>query len=590
MSWHLAAPAWLLAWLGLPLVAMLHWQGLQREVAAAEAYATREAWSRMGLAPGVARRAARGFLVLAALACLVLALAQPRLGPPGALGGSGGQGHVVIVLDVSKSMRVEDASGLGRLQAGLGRLDELLTRAPGWRFGVVTFAGDAEVVCPLTTDAEAVRTLLERARPGAGPGKGSNLEAGVRAALTLVPKAGLRRLLVVSDGEMLSGDAVGPVATARRQGIFTCALGVGTPEGGPVPGDADMWGNPTFLTWRGEQVRSQANFEALRGVVAGGGGSLVDAAEADAADRLAAALGVGAEARGDAASPRSWEPFQWPMLAALLLLLADAFLALRWRPRPQRHFSDALRAAIGRAGASAAWLLVVGALSGAGLYPAWLTNEAAARALAQGDRASSEVLLRDALSRHPNEPRLTYNLGCVLYARGAYDEAEQAFVASLTRCSPADRPWVRYNLGNVRVRQAEQTGDRASYERAAEDYRAVLAVRPNDADASHNLAEVQRRLAQKPPASASRPRSGAGRGTATSQRKVGVQTHYSPPPLRQLPSLEEVNAALAALERAERQRLRDLPPASTPEPEAGLPDPAKLFGQVLRGVELEKDW
>jgi Ca-activated chloride channel family protein len=590
VSWHLDSPAWLLAWLGLPLIAMVHWQGLQREAAAAEAFAIREAWGRMGFVPGVARRAARGFLVIGTLAFLVLALAQPRIGPPGSAGAMGGRGHVVLVVDVSKSMRVEDASGMGRLEAALGRLDELLSRAPGWRFGVVTFAGEAEVVCPLTTDSEAVRTLLARARPGAGPGKGSDIEAGLRAALALFPKTGPRAMVLVSDGEHLAGDAPAPAAAARREGIVTHALGVGTAEGGPVPGEPDMWGNPTFLTWEGERVVSQANFEALRGIAAGGGGGFVDASEGDAAERLAAGLGVGVEAPADAGTPRPWELFQWPLLAALVLLITEACLALHWRPRPERRFADALRVAIGRSGAAAAWLLLVGVLSGATFYPVWLTNEAAIRAMTEGDRRSAEALLREALRRRPDDPTLSYNIGCALYARGAYEEAERAFSTSLTRCASTDRAWVRYNLGNARVKQGERGGDRGCYERAAEDYRAVLAERPDDADARHNLAEVLRRLAERPPSTAQRPRHGSGRGGTTRMPQVGVQTQYSPPPLRHLPSAEEVDAALAALERAERQRLRDAPAPPSPEAEAGLPDPAKLFGQVLRGIEAEKDW
>lgn len=594
MTWHLAQPAWLLAWLVLPLLGLLHWQRLQREAAAAEAFASREAWARMGLTPGVPRRAARGLLVLGAVACLVLALAQPRQGPPGTTGPLGGLGQVVMVVDVSRSMGVMDAGGAARLQAARGHIDELMQLAPGWRFAVVAFAGDAELRCPLTTDAEAVRTLLARVKPGQGPGKGSNPEAGLRAAWPVLPKAGNRCVVLVSDGERLSGDAVAAAAEARQAGVLTHVLGVGSAEGGLVPAEPDMWGNPTFVTWQGEQVTSHAQPEEFERIATAGGGEFVDGADGDAPRRLAEALGVGAAAaaEGTGDRPRDWELFQWPLLGALVLLVAEAWLAVRRRPRPVRRFSDALHAALGGTGQVAAWLLLVSALSGASLYPTWLQNQAAILAMASGDRAGCEARLREAVARDPENARLLYNLGSVQYARGAYDEAERALTAALARAPEADRPWMRYNLGNVHVRQAERLGDRRAYERAAEDYRAVLTARPDDVDARHNLAVVERRLAEAQPRTPQRQRQGSppsGR-PAASPPPVGIKTRYSPPPMRNLPSGEEVEALLSALEREERQRQLDAPE----EPDLGgdgtLPDAARLIERALRGTIEEKDW
>ncbi len=608
---HFVTPAWLFGLLLMPLLALVHWQTVQRERDALEDFASHGALRKMDVRPGADLRLWRGLMLLGALAFALVALAQPRWGQSGTAARLADAGSLVVVFDVSKSMRVRDMGDASRLQAAQTMLEELLGDLAGWRVGMVAFAGEAEAVCPLTTDHEAVRTLMARARPGAVGGKGSDLEAGLRAAAPLFRHAGPRHVLVVSDGEALEGDAQGAVAALRAAKATAHALGVGTPEGGPVPAEPDVWGNPTFLTYRGEQVVSKLDVRSLTRLAAATGGEFVSASDPKALKALAGALGVeagtGVAKAATAEGAQPYELFQLPLLLALLLWLGEAALALVGRPRRERRFGDVLRgmlrrpvlengvAGLRRTGVPALLIMIALTQGGWTWYPTWLPNGEAAQAYQTGDLPRAEKLLRGALAHDPENFRLKYNLGNVLYERGNFDEAERVYTDALRDTDDAARPVVRYNLGNAHFRLAEKKGDPKGYQQAIADYEAVIAVRPDDTEAKHNLEVARERLKQAQRQS-QKPQSGSGGGNQArggqsgSPTPVGVQTRYKPPPMKNLPSQGEVDSLLRALEADERQRQAEQAQEPPPGQSGAGPDAQNLLEQALGGLDLEKDW
>lgn len=600
---HFVTPAWLFGLLLMPLLALIHWQTVQRERDALEDFASHGALAKMDVRPGADLRLWRGLLLLGALAFALVALAQPRWGQSGTEIKRTDAGSLVVVLDVSKSMRVRDMGDGSRLQAAQLVLDELLGELAGWRVGLVAFAGEAEAVCPLTTDHEAVRTLMARARPGAAFGKGSDLEAGLRAAAPLFRHPGPRHVLVVSDGEALAGDAQAAVAAVREARATAHALGVGTQEGGPVPAEPDVWGNATFVTYRGEQVVSKLDVRTLSRLADATRGEMVLASDQKALASLTGALGFAAGAGvaktaaavATAEGAQPYELFQLPLLLALLCWLGEAALALVGRPRRERRFAEVLRGALRRP-AAVVVLAAIALTQGAWTwYPTWLPNGEAAQAYQTGDLPRAEQLLRGALAQDPENFRLKYNLGNVLYERGNFDEAERVYASALQGADDATRPVVRYNLGNAHFRQAEKKGDPKGYQQAIADYEAVLAARPNDAEAADNLTLARERLKQARRQS-QKPQGGSGGGSQASGSQnngptpVGVQTRYKPPPMKNLPSQGEVDSLLRALEADERQRQAEQAQEPPPGQSGAGPDAQKLLEQALGGLDLEKDW
>ena len=114
--------------------------------------------------------AARTALRLLGLAFAILAAARPQWGEK--LQVVKGRGiDVVIALDASKSMLASDVrpSRLARAKTELAAvIDALGTH----QVGVVAFAGDAHVMCPLTPDVEAAKLFLDVIDPGNMPRPG----------------------------------------------------------------------------------------------------------------------------------------------------------------------------------------------------------------------------------------------------------------------------------------------------------------------------------------------------------------------------------------------------------------------------------
>ena len=240
---------------------------------------------------------------------------------------------LMIALDVSSSMLAEDIAP-NRLERARLAISQLVEQRVGDRIGLVVFAGEAFLQCPLTTDRSAFRLFLDAAGPDlvATPGTDfANALLTARSALADDGEAGPPRprvLLVVSDGENHEGRLGEAVDALRDEGVLLLAAGVGTEEGAPIPiyRDGQRVG---FKTDRnGEQITSRLEEGVLRDIAGrdglvrlGGGNGLAEISSR--LDRLDRAV-LDTE-RYEASAER----FQWPLALALLLLLAERLLALR---------------------------------------------------------------------------------------------------------------------------------------------------------------------------------------------------------------------------------------------------------------------
>ena len=224
----------------------------------------------------VARPAARLSLSLLGLAALVVALARPQCGARAEVAQRFGV-DLVVALDVSRSMRARDVppDRLSRAELEVG---ELLDQLAGDRVGVVVFAEDAFVQCPLTTDYAAAKLFLRAVSPDSIPQQGTDLASALLAAKEVLDGAerGARAkvVLLVTDGEDLEGGGAEAAAALADAGVRVFALGVGTPEGAPIPDAAAPGG------WRrdrsGAPIVTRLDPASLRALAARGGGRAYD--------------------------------------------------------------------------------------------------------------------------------------------------------------------------------------------------------------------------------------------------------------------------------------------------------------------------
>lgn len=595
---HFVYPFWLFALALLPLVALLQLQRVTRERRDLEGYAQRGALVKMGLWVRGDRRWLRSSLLLGAIAFGIVALAEPRWGGAAGAAVEARDGSLVVVLDVSRSMLAQDMGGESRLATAQRTIKKLLPSLAGWKVGLVGFAGEGQAMIPLTTDQDAVETLLERAAPGEVPGKGSNLEAGLKAAMPLFTHGGRQVMLVFSDGEELTGDAARLGAALHEAHIEVDTVGLGTPEGAYVPGPPDVWGNPSYLTYRGDKVTSRLVEAPLKQLASDTGGFYIRAVEGGGAD-LGGRLGGGAQplpVTGGESQGAGLELFQLPLALALLLALLDAVLGLVGRRgRFPRRFADELRAAMRRPATAVLLFAIMATQSGWTWYPSWLPNQQAGQAFASGDYQRAGSLLDGALKHDPTNFGLQYNRANVAYAEQRYVEAIAGFRKALNLAGPAAKPVIAYNLGNAYFRQAEATGNREGYKKAIDAYQQALSLAPNDADAKFNLAIARKRHQQKKPPS-SQPKSGKNGQSGQSQNQnqgqqaTGSNPTYNPPPApRNLPSESEVDTLLKALEADERQRQAEQA-AERQDPNNGGSFAQQMLNQALGTLDLQKDW
>jgi Ca-activated chloride channel family protein len=177
--------------------------------------------------------------------CALFSLAGPRWGF--------GQSEVeyrrmadtVIALDISRSMEVLDVQGgpaysVSRIEQGLSIVREAVEALPGMSFAVTISRNRGIITIPLTWDNDTVLAFLDAAGDAAGysiTGRGTNLESLIDAAAGAFQASHSAKLiLLVSDGEALSGSLSAAVERCSRNSIVVTAIAVGSDEGGIVPG------------------------------------------------------------------------------------------------------------------------------------------------------------------------------------------------------------------------------------------------------------------------------------------------------------------------------------------------------------------
>ena len=220
------------------VVALFAYAFRRRRLALAE-FVTGELAPRV-LPPTGGRRAwPRALCLAAAAACLVVALMQPQWGPGGQELPLRGR-DVIVLLDVSASMLAEDVAPnrLAQAKAAARSLALAVQRDGGHRLGLLTFAGRADVQCPLTRDYGLFLKRLDDATTDSVPRRGTSIGEAVRQAMhafgELTP--GYTDFVLISDGE---DHRSLPLEAAEMLGMLQISLstvGVGDPNRSvPIP-------------------------------------------------------------------------------------------------------------------------------------------------------------------------------------------------------------------------------------------------------------------------------------------------------------------------------------------------------------------
>jgi Ca-activated chloride channel family protein len=186
---------------------------------------------------------------------------------------------LVIALDASTSMLARDVKP-SRLERAKVEVSALLDQLKGDRVGLVVFAGEAFVQCPLTTDYGAAKLFLRAVDPHNMPQQGTAIAEALDEARRVLDggsRGGAgKAVLLLTDGEDFEGDAAQVAAQLAEAGIRVYAAPVGTEAGEPIP-LTDAQGNVTGYKKdrEGKTVLTRVDVNALREVAEKGGGKLL---------------------------------------------------------------------------------------------------------------------------------------------------------------------------------------------------------------------------------------------------------------------------------------------------------------------------
>ena len=174
------------------------------------------------------------FFILAYI-FLVIALADPQIGTKLEQVKRKGV-DIIIALDVSNSMKAEDIKP-NRLEKAKHEIVRFIDLLKGDRIGLVAFAGMAHLVCPLTLDYGAAKLFLQMMDTDLIPVQGTALGDAIKVAMKAFNQKDRKHkvLILITDGEDHEGDPVKVAKEAAKEGIIIYTIGIGSPQGVPIP-------------------------------------------------------------------------------------------------------------------------------------------------------------------------------------------------------------------------------------------------------------------------------------------------------------------------------------------------------------------
>lgn len=216
-------------------------------------------------------------LMMLAYVFLVIGIANPQTGSK--LEKIEREGiDIIVALDISNSMLAQDIKP-DRLTRAKQALYKLIDKLQGDRIGIIIFAGKAYTQLPITTDYAAakmfVSTISTKDIPSQGTAIGEAIELGIES---FEPEDQSKAIIIITDGENHEDNAIDAAKAASELGIYVYTIGMGLPDGSPIP-VINSYGQETgFKKDReGNTVITRLNEVMLQQIAAAGNGDYVRA-------------------------------------------------------------------------------------------------------------------------------------------------------------------------------------------------------------------------------------------------------------------------------------------------------------------------
>jgi len=442
----------------------------------------------VGLSP--TRRKIRFALVIAAVALLIITVAQFQHGFDLQQIEQRGL-DIVVAVDTSKSMLATDIAPNRLARAKLAAL-ELMQKATTDRLGLVAFAGEGFLECPLTIDNNAFQQSVQALDVNSIPEGGTAIADAINTALTAFKEGDhYKALVLLTDGEDNDEGALEAAQNAAKQGLKIFTIGIGTAEGTLVT-VTDASGNTDYIRDdKGQVLKTKLNEGLLQQIATATGGFYLPLRGADTVDLLYdKGLSQLPKAEGQGRVIRRYhEQYQWFLAAAMLLLIAEIFFPERRIPTRSSGTKTGSRQPAPpkiQSVPTAVLLLLVLLPVAAHASPA-----GAMRDYQAGNFTNALTEFTKLAEVQTNDLRLIFNAGDAAYRATNFDLAQTLFSQVTVSPSLKLQEQAFYNLGNVQFQKAKQAKDldglEQGFDAAAKIYQRAVSLDTNDVDAAFNM-------------------------------------------------------------------------------------------------------
>ena len=185
---------------------------------------------------------------------------------------------VLIALDVSKSMLAQDIKP-NRLERAKAAIKWIAETLKGDRLGLILFAGDSFLQCPLTSDISALMMFLEVAGPSSVKLQGTDIGKMLKEAYRVFKKKSItsKILVVLTDGEDHEGVVEEGIKTFKQLDVSVYTIGLGREKGDYIPASKDTQTSEIYYRDNeGKLIRTQKNEDLLKKLAQETGGEYID--------------------------------------------------------------------------------------------------------------------------------------------------------------------------------------------------------------------------------------------------------------------------------------------------------------------------
>jgi Ca-activated chloride channel family protein len=329
--YQLEEKIWFWALVVIPIILLIFLLLQIWKTRAQKKFASKEILRRLSPNQSVFKSVLKIIVLCLAFACFAIALVNPKIGTKLETVKREGV-DIVFAVDVSKSMLAEDIAP-NRLEKSKQLVTQIINNLASDRVGIIAYAGKAFPQLPITTDYAAAKMFLQNMNTDMLSSQGTAINEAIKLAKTYFDNEEQtnRVLIIISDGEDHSEEAVSVAEEANEEGIRIFTIGVGDVKGGPIP----IKKNNILLNYKkdnkGETVITRLNEEVLKNIAEEADGVYINGASTDAVvDNIREILNGMEKTEFEAKQFSDFkDQFQWFLGFGIFFLFIDIFLLER---------------------------------------------------------------------------------------------------------------------------------------------------------------------------------------------------------------------------------------------------------------------